>query len=168
MSTSKLSSACLILFILVSVFIPVAFSLNMEDEATSAISEAEEATVSAYRAVLDAESAGADVTSLMSQLNKAAELLAQANMSYEIHDFKNATLFAGMSKGNATEVIIKAHKTRDLALYENSQRFKFTLAASILSICMILFVSFMSWRFFKRRYCNRILKLKPELNSDES
>lgn len=167
MSVSKLS-LCLIFLIFVSVFVPSASSSDKENEASSVVNEAKKAIVSAYKAVLDAESTGANVSGLLFQLSEAADLLAEANMSHEIDDFYRATLFADKSTEITKDVKIEAYTIRDLALYEYSQRFMFTLAGSIVGILTVLFVSFVGWRFFKRRYCHRILKLKPVVTSDES
>lgn len=167
MSVSKLS-LCLIILVFVSVFVPSAASSDEENEASLVINEAKKAIVSAYRAVLDAESNGANVSCLLSQLNEAADLLAQANLSHGINDFHGATHFADKSTETAKSVTIEAYTTRNLALYEYSQRFMFTLAWSIVGILTVLFVSFVSWRFFKRRYFHRILGLKPVVTSDGS
>jgi hypothetical protein len=168
MSTLKMLSVFLMFVILFSTVVISAFALTDEDQAASTIDDSEEAIASTYRAVLDVESAGANVSSLLSTLNIAAELLAKANMSYKTGDFYNATLFANMSLQMVNEVKIEAYETRDLTLYENSQRFIFSLAESTIGVCLVIFFSFVSWRFFKQRYLHHIQKLRPEVSSDES
>lgn len=139
-----------------------------EDEATLAVTEAEKNLGLAYQAVRDAEIAGANLSGLLFQLNEAAELLAQANMLYRIGDFENATIFANASTEMADNVKIEACRTRDMALYQRAQSFQFALAESILGIGIVICGSLVSWRLFKRRYHQRVLKLKPEVSSDES
>jgi len=159
---------CVVLLILLF-SAPVGASLsNGEDATVLVIASAEENVSLAFQAVRDADAAKANISSLLSRLNEAGELLAKANMSYRTGDFENATFFANASTELANSIKIEAYRTRDLALFQGLVRFQSTLVASILSIGAILFVSFTGWRLFKRRYCQRILKLKPELNSDES
>jgi hypothetical protein len=168
MSTLKILSVFLVFVIFFSMLVISAFSLTNEDQAISAINNSEEAIASTYRAVLGVESAGANVSSLLSTLNIAAELLAKANMSYKTGDFNNATLFANRSLQMVNEVKIETYKTRDLTLNENSQRFIFSLAESAIGVCSVIFFSFVGWRLFKQRYLRHIRKLRPEVSSDES
>lgn len=139
-----------------------------EDEATTAIIEAETNLGLAYQAIRDAEEAGANLSSLFVQLNEAAELLAQANISYRTGDLDDATNLASASTVIANNLKIEAYRARDNALYQRIQSFQLALAESILGITMVIAGGFVSWRLFKRRYYRRVLRLKPEISSDES
>jgi len=161
----KLFTLCVIL-VLVSTIAGTSSS-NCADAAALAIARAEDNVSSAYQAVRDAEGAGANISGLLTKLNEAGKLLAKANISCRAGNFENATLFADASTEIANSIKIEAYRTRDLALYQELLRFQYTLTASILSIVAILFISFTTWRFFKRYYCKRILKLKPEMSSGE-
>jgi len=161
----KLFIVCAILVLLSTIV--GAFASNGADAAALAIARAEDNVSSAYQAVKDAEGAGANISGLLSKLNEAGKLLAKANISCRTGNFENATLFADASTEIANSIKIEAYRTRDLASYQGLLRFQFTFAASILSIAAVLFISFTSWRLFKRYYCKRILKLKPEMSSGE-
>lgn len=164
----KLSVWLVFLFLAASVIAVDSVKSAREDEATLAITAAEKNLGLAYQATRDAEVAGANLSGLLFQLNEAAELLVQANVSYRIGDFNNATIFANASTEIANKVRIEAYKARDIALYERVERFQFALTESILGIGIVICGSFLGWRLFKRRYYQWVLKLKPEMGSDES
>ncbi len=82
MSFLKFASVVIVFVFLVSSFVaPIALAEVGQDSAASALADAESAVGSSYQAVLEAGDAGADVTSLLSQLNYAADLLAQAQIA---------------------------------------------------------------------------------------
>jgi hypothetical protein len=166
LGASKLLSVCLISFILASLFILVGYASDEED-ATTAIQRGETAIASAYQAILDTESVGANVSSLLSRLGEAAELLAGAHMSFVNGDSANAALLANSSAEIAASIRVEAYETRDLTLHENSLSFQFSLAESILGLCVVIVATFISWRLFRRHYLRRVLKLKPELDRNE-
>jgi len=170
LSSPKLFMLCAILSsLLFSVpTVASASASKSEDVATLSIARAEENVSLAYQAVKDAEGARANISGLLSELNEAGELLAKANMSYRIGDFENATFLADASTEKSDSIKIEAYRIRDLALYQGLVNFQSTIAASILSVAAILFISFTGWRLFKRRYYQRVLKLKPEMRSCES
>jgi len=60
------------------------------DQTSSKLQTANTAVGRAFNAVLDAEKAGANVTDLLSQLNVAAGILAQAENLYRTGDFNTA------------------------------------------------------------------------------
>jgi len=169
MSVSKLFFVLLILFVFVApVFVSEAFGADGEIVAASAIDGAEGVMVSAYEAVLDAEKAGANVSGLLARLNVAGEYLANAHVWYGLGDFDNATRFANLCydvgeevKNEAVELKNEAHGlwVTDLVV---------RMTGSIIGVVIIVFLSFMVWRAFKRRYHKRILGMKPEVVSGES
>ena len=135
--------------------------------AAPAISQAEEVLVSAYEAVLEAEQAGTNVSGLLTRLNEAGDLLAQAHVLYRLEDFDGAARFSDPCREIGEEVRDEALGLRDQAVLEADQRFRWTMIGSILGVAIIVGVSFLGWRTFKLRYHRRILEMKPEVVSDD-
>lgn len=165
--STKLLFFFLLFLLLLSIHVSISFSIG-EDEAVSAITKAEETNASAYRALIDAEKAGATTSGLINRLNDAASYLAKAKVFYEINDFNNASLFANNSTEIANAVKIEAFTIKYQAIYESNQCLMFSIAESALGVCIVFFTSFFGWRVFKQYYYNRVLKLKPELSADEA
>jgi len=62
----------------------------------------------------------------------------------------------------------KAIKSKDAAAAEKRQRLLSTSLSSIVAVGCISYGGFFGWRFFKRRYYQGVLKMKPEVESNES
>lgn len=168
MSTTKLLVVLLILSAFVSPIFILKAHASSEDLAVSAISQAEEALASAYEAVLEAEQAGANVSSLLARLNDAGRLLAKAQVAYRLADVDEATHSANLcyeiSKGvrsDANEPRIGAYETRVMGFW-------LTMTGSLVGVVAVVFGSFLGWRAFKRRYYRRMLRTKPEVAKNES
>ena len=169
MSFSKLFFVSLILSVFAfSILIPGAFGVESEGVAASAIDRAEVAMVSAYETVLSAEEVGADVSGLLAKLNVAGGYLASANVWFGLGDFENATRFANLCYDVGEEVRNEAVELKNEAheLWVTNLIVRMNL--SIISVVIIVFLSFLGWHVFKRRYHRRILGMKPEVVSGES
>lgn len=139
-----------------------------EDEASLALSNAEEAVFSAFQTVLKAEEAGANVSGLLVQLNDAGKLLVEAHAAYRVGDVdevaRSASLcseIAGNVKSQADDLWVKSYGSSVMGLW-------LVFAGSMVGVVVVGLGSFWSWRIFKRRYYRRVLGMKPEVNSDES
>jgi len=157
-----------LLFALALSIFPLEVCAADAGEAALAIERAEEIVVSCYQVVLEAESAGGDVSSLLARLNEAGGLLAQAHILYRLEDFDGAARFADVCSQIGEEVRVEAYGFRSLAVEKAVQRFRWTMIGSILSVIIIIVASFLGWHIFKSRYCRRILRMNPEVISDES
>jgi len=169
MSFSKLFFVLLILSVFAfPVIVPGAFGADGAAGAASAVYRAEVAVVSAYEAVLDAEEVGADVSGLLAKLNVAGGYLASANVWFGLGDFENATRFADLCYYSVEDVRSKAVELRNEAygLWANDLVVK--MIGSIVGVVVVVFLGFVVWRVFKRRYCRRVLRLRPEVVSGES
>jgi len=169
MSFSKLFFVFLVLSVFAfPVFVSGGFGVDGEDVAASAVDRAEESVVLAYEAVLDAEEVGADVSELLSRLNVAGGYLADAHVWFGLGDFDNATRLADLCyyyvedvRGRAVELRNEAHGlwATDLVV---------RMVGSIVGVVVVVFLGFVVWRVFKRRYHRRVLGLRPEVFSGES
>ena len=168
MSIPKVSYILLIFVFAVSSLSLVATVSGLsESEATLASNDADGTVASAYTATLRAEKAGANVSDLLTRLDEAGKFLAQAHMAYRSGDFDGAILAANLARGIGEEVQNAADSLEVLARGESQQRLLFTFTGSIASVVLIVLGSFFGWRVFKRRYYERVLKMKPEVASNE-
>jgi hypothetical protein len=138
-----------------------------ESEATLASNDADGTVTSAYIAALNAKEAGADISDLLIQLDEAGGFLARAHMAYRSADFDEAINFANLARSIGEEVQNAAAGMKVLAWNESQQHLLFTLTGSIISVVLIVLGSFLGWNVFKRRYYKRVLKMKPEVGSNE-
>lgn len=167
-SVSRIVFIFTVFFVLVvSVFVMESCVAGAE-EAGLAIERAEGVVVSAYQVVLDAEGAGANVSGLLVQLNRAGEFLAQARVSYRAGDFDGAVRSADLCNEIGEGVRGEAEGLKNLAVVQGAQRFRWTMIGSILGVTIIMGASFFGWRIFKLRYYRRVLEMKPEVGSNES
>lgn len=169
MSVLRFSVIWMVFLVLVSEFSIATVSGEIgENEAASALTDAERSVGSAYGAVLEAEQAGAKVSSLLDHLNEAGENLSVAHMAYTQGDFQKASDFANSSRNIGEEVQNAAVTLKNSALYESAQRMWLTMIGSIVGVIIVFLGSFWVWRVFKSRYYGRVLGMKPEVSSDES
>jgi len=167
-SASKLLVLLIILALSASIFMSKTFASNLKDTATTSIERAENALVSAYQAVLEAEQVGANVSSLLALLNDAGEFLVEAKIAFRLGDFDEAVLSAnncyeiGESvKNEADEMRVEAYGSRVIYSW-------LTMTGSVVGVVAVGFGSFWGWRVFKRRYVRWVLRMKPEVAKDES
>ena len=123
-----------------------------QDEAALALERAETALASSYRAVSEAEKAGANVTALLRKLNDAGLLLDKARLEYGIGNSSGSIYFAEISYNVSAETMLGATQLRDLTNSETAKRFWLTVLASSASIGIIVLMSFIIWGRFKRWY----------------
>jgi len=169
MSFSKLFFVLLILSVFaVPIFVSGVFGVDGADGAASAVYRAEVAVVSAYEAVLDAEEVGADVSGLLAELNVAGGYLAEAHVWFGLWDFDNATRFADLCYYSVEDVRSKAVELKNEAhsLWVTDSVVR--MVWSLIGVVVVVFLGFVVWRVFKRRYHRRILGLRPEVVSSES
>ena len=153
MSILRFLCAMMTIFVFATFFFVSPILANSDqDTASVAIADAEEAVISAYEVVLEAEQAGGNVTGLLAQLSEAGEFLASARMLYRNGDFDNAIYFADLGRSVGEEVESEAYKLKDSASDEGVQRMWFTILGSISGIVLVVLGSLRVWWFLKRRY----------------
>jgi hypothetical protein len=140
---------------------------SSEDVATLALTEAEDALVSAHEAVLEAEQAGANVSGLLGKSNLASEYLAEAHVWYRLGVFENASRFAGLCSDVIGGVRSEAFELRDEAKRLGEADFVVNMINSAVGVIVVLVSCSVAWFVFKRRYRRRV-GLRSEVVYGES
>jgi len=165
----KLFFVLLILSVSVApVFVSEAFAVEDGEAAAAAVELAEEAMVTAYEAVLDAEEAGASVSGLVAQLSVGGEHLAEARVRFGLGDFETVSLFAGLCYDVAEEVRVEAEELRSALSGSRVTGVVVKTTGSVVGVIVVVFLGFAVWRVFKQRYRKEVLEMKPEVVSDGS
>jgi len=167
MQSSKLRflSASVLLFALFSMLMfPVSAAGNQE-VAASSISEAEGWMAKAYEAVLDAERVDADVSGLLVRLNDAAVLLSEARMSFDVGDFEAAAGYVESTSEVGCEIVDEAELLKIEAANARVYSSWIFLAISVVGVSVVVVASVVGYRFFKRYYYGRLVKMKPRVES---
>ncbi len=118
--------------------------------AQAAIASAKQALVKAYTAVLKAESADANVNSLIVTLDDAANLLSKAELAYAARDYDSAYSYASQSQSKLAGVALRADELKQDALSGASQNLLFTSLSLAVSVA-VLFAGIGVWAFLSKR-----------------
>lgn len=137
----------LMLFCIVLLVIP---SVACQGSAQSAINSAKNSLNTCYQAVVAAESAGANVTSLMATLNQATALLSQAELANEAQDNDDAYRYASQSQSELNGLTDQAAALEQEAIAGAAQNSQSNMLRLLVSL--IIFVSGVSaWFMLYRR-----------------
>jgi len=131
---------------------PMALAEVSQDQAASALANAEQAVTSSYQAVLKAEDSGANVSSLLVRLNEAGWFLARAHLAYDSGDFDSTLGFATQSQDKLNDFVAEANALRETAIQEYYMDFIVNIVGSILGAIGVVCVGFVVWFFLKRKY----------------
>lgn len=159
----RFHSTTVLLFALSSILMLSVSASSNREVANSTISEAEHSVAHAYVCVLDAERAGANVSGLLVRLNDAAGLLLEARMAFEVGSFEEAIRFAELSREVGREAESEAERLEVEASYARVNTSWQFIAMSVLGVSIVLCASLLGYRYFKRRYYRRLLKLRPRV-----
>ncbi len=115
----------------------------------------------AFNAVLDAEKAGGNVSSLLTQLNTAESFLTEAETAY--NNGNNAT---ADTKANQASNIAQSVQSQALALKSKSasaaqNNFELILTFFVGGSVVFVLLIFLIWRKVKGTYIEKMLKSKP-------
>ena len=157
-------SATVLLFVLFSMLIFPVFAAGNQEDAASSLSEAELSMGQAYAAVLDAESADADVSGLLVRLNDAAKWLSWAHMSFGVGDFDEAFGYAESTSDLGYEIVDEAKLLEVEAANARVYSSWVFLAISVVGVSVVVVGSVVGYRFFKRYYYDRLAKMRPKVD----
>lgn len=155
-SYSKLYMISVLLLILLPAPI-LLVNAQSESAASLALTKAEETLALTHEAVMEAEQAGADVSSLLDTSNQAGEYLAEAYVWYRLGVFDKANQFAGLCSDTIEGVRNEAFELRDEANRLSETNFVADMIVSVVGVVVVLVSSYVAWRVFKRRYQGRMV-----------
>lgn len=158
---------CSIGILMLCLIVPYVFAVN-SDEAQAAISRAESRISVVYESVLEAEGDGADISGLLLKLNNCSALLAKAKMQYRFGNFSEAVSFANQCFDSLSGIEVEADMLKDSVVMEKKQRLLVSAVGSAFAVGAVVYAGIFGWRFFKGKYCKRVLKMKPEVQHDDS
>ena len=164
-------SKLLMFSILLSLLFPtsILFANASDNNVVSIVlTNAEEISASAYEAVLEAEQAGINVSSLLDKLNLGGENLAEAYVWYHLGNSDNANDYASLCFELMENVRSEALELTDEAKILRETDFFVTVVGSGFSMVIVVVFCFFAWRVFRRRYLRRVLRSRPEVVSSES
>ncbi|MGQ9640605.1 MAG: hypothetical protein ACUVUF_00585 [Candidatus Bathycorpusculaceae bacterium] len=130
------------------------------------LAEAENALVSAYVSVADANSVGANVSQLLVKLEYAGALLAEANNAYRVGDYERAFSLAINCSDAVNNVVQDALTLKSKAEEAHGQKMLFTAGVSSACLSVLFVLSLFGWRFLKKAYLKRVLEMKPEVEAE--
>jgi len=152
-----------LLLTLSSILIFSVSASSNQEVAISKIYEAEKSMRQAYEAVLDAEEAGANVSGLLVKLNDAVGLLSEARVAFEAGNFEEATGLASLCMEVCGRAGSQAEKLRVEANYAHGNMSFWISIGSVFSVSIVVCASLLGYRYFKRWYYRRLLKMKPRV-----
>jgi len=161
-------SVLLFVFALVFIFPSVSRVQGAKSEAVSRISQAEDYLEAAYFSLLEAERAGGDVSGLVVFLNTALEYYSEAERALEYGEYETVVQLAEKVV-EASNVVLEANigvmvVSKDVK--ETELRNQFLLSFG--SVCFIILLGFVGWKWFKDYYTRRVMGLRPEVVADET
>ena len=164
--TSKLSRISLLAILMLSIcLLGIHTAFAQTNQIDSKLQASNAAVNQAFNAVLNAEKAGANVTGLLSHVNVAAGILAQAENSFRTGDSNTAVAQASSVFLIAQEVIVAAQNAKETALINDQNTFWYTIAFTVIGAFVFVLILVLVWRRFKRSYIKNIAEAKPEVTN---
>ncbi len=125
---------------------PWSTALATQSEAVAAISSAQTAMLSGYNAALEAEAAGANITSLQVKLNAAGESLSHAELAYASGNFDSAISLANQCTGYLNNFSSDAKAQQISAGQQANQVFYINVVGSTFGALAVVVAGFLVWR----------------------
>jgi CHASE3 domain sensor protein len=132
-------------------------------EVSSSLDEADALVCRAFEAVLEAEVAGANVSVLIAELDEAGAFLARADILRRNGNVDEAVSLADQAVAIASDVEGEASELRSSALVNSQNVLQLSLIFSVAGASVFLLVLFFVWRWFRRVYVRKLLRMKPEV-----
>jgi hypothetical protein len=133
------------------------------DQAGSKLQAAIDAFSSAFNAILGAEKAGANVSVILNQLHKVADLLAQAEIAYRNGDLNSAAAKADTVLSLSSDVKSSAQAAESAELASGRDALILTVGFSAGGCVVFALALFLVWRKIKRDYVKNMGDAKPEV-----
>lgn len=138
------------------------------NEVQAALGKAEVAAGSAYRSVVEAETAGANVADLLLRLNDSLSMLAKAQVQYRVGNLDQALSLANQCSDSLNGIEAEGGMMREKAISNGSRRILISVSLSASAVAAVLVSCFFGWVLFKRRFLRKVMGMKPEVQARES
>ncbi|MCX8154184.1 MAG: hypothetical protein N3E52_07105, partial [Candidatus Bathyarchaeota archaeon] len=138
-----------ILLLAFSAFLPMV--CVDQANAASVIASAKNQVVACYQAAAEAESAGANITALVTILNNASALISRAEYAYSTGDFDAARDFAVQSQSLLSNFVAEANVLKETAVVQRTQDFWINIVGSAVGALAVLGVGSAVWVILRRR-----------------
>ena len=145
-------------------FLPA--SAFAQDGAAVAISSAKQQLLVSFDSAKQAESAGANISSLTTVLNQAGDLLSRAELAYSQGDVGGALSLATLCSQRLSSFAAEAEALRVAAAERASFDFWVLFVGSILGTFVVIVAGIVMWLVVKRRYVP--VEVETEVHVDES
>lgn len=149
-------------FLAIAIVALITLPVEAADEASS-IEAASSSINQAFQSILYAEEVGGSVTTLLTKLETAGELLAKAQNSFNSGSLEGVTSIAESARQIADQVNADALTLRDDSLIIAQNGYILTILFSFIGSIVLLVVLVFLWRSFKRSYIKKFLGKKPQL-----
>jgi hypothetical protein len=134
----------------------------------AALIKAEVAAGSAYRSVVEAETAGANIADLLLRLNDSLSMLAKAQVQYRVGNLDQALSLANQCSDSLNGIEAGASIVKEAALSDGSRRILVSASLSASAVAAVLVSGLFGWVLFKRRFVRRVMGMKLEVQARES
>jgi hypothetical protein len=164
----NIRSKLLVVVLLVLVTTSCIFKVHpasAETNQASELIETEKVVAKAFSAVLGAEKAGANVTSILTQLSDAADRLAQAENSYRSGNLSSLNVNVANIFSIATEITEEAQNLEETASVSVQSQAWSMLAFTVFGITLFLLTLFAVWHWLRRSYIKNLSNANPEVFS---
>jgi len=165
-----MSRSCKLFFAFLSIVLMIGvcacrmrFAVAQTGQPESKLEAANKAVEQAFRAVFDAEQAGANVTGLLARLNVAADLLAQAEIAVRNGD-SSVGAKADSVLSIAGEVEAATVAAKETVVVTSRNALWITFAFSVEGAIIFALALFLVWLRYKKSYIKDLFDAKPEVN----
>jgi hypothetical protein len=147
-----------VLFSQLSAYRPFVYGV---DDASSKLAQADNAVTGAFVAVETAQEAGADVSALLTKVNDANAILAEAHTAFRSGNNETASLKSDQAFNAVQSVVNEAESLKRSAESDSQGKLVWTALFSSVGLSLLFVACLFGWSFFKRRYIKQALEKRP-------
>lgn len=164
---TKHSAEQAVLLLLIPVVLAGFFAIRAfaQGDATAAIASARQQLVTAYDSAMQAEAAGANISSLTAVLKNAGDLLSRAELADSQGDSAAAQSLASQCTQSLGNFASEAESLRSAAVQQENLNFWVNIVGSVAGTVAVIIAGFVVWRIIKKRYGP--VEAEAEVHADE-
>lgn len=121
---------------------------------------------SAFLAVLDAEKAGVNVSSMLVDLNNALNLLSSSKVMLSGGDLDGAAAAATRSTDVAQNIRSEALSLKASTIADHMSAFRLSAVMYLAGVGLFLSLMVLAWQRFREHYVRRAMDLRPVVVTD--